>query len=363
LLGDTVIIEAPTVPKALQERGITPQLLTQKLQARLQEIQDVAKVRRESKIPTPAQEPMTVQSAGIHFSLSSLVLAIERILGLESRRRLTMNFVCETDDCALGDFSLHVIALGDRVVAADAVRFPSEDFGSAAEVMVSATEVAANHLLGTYDPYVIGIYNVRQRKIDEARVIANRVISQESENEIWGHNLRGIVELESGNLLVAERYFRRALEIDSEFIEAIVNTGVVHFRLNNFDKAKRYYLQALSLDRELAVVHSNLGKTLYITCEWAAATAAFEQTLAIDRGDPTDYWALESLKLLRSGGPEALKELYDRVSGADPDRAIAVPMINTFVKIASDCSGPLEKLWRKVPPANSDLWAAHTDHP
>lgn len=371
MAGDAIILEAPSVPKALQDRGITPQLMIQKVQARVQHIRDVAQT---SKLPetikgptlsTPAQEPLTIQAAGVHLSLNSVVLAIERLAGLENRRQVMMSFVCETVECQPGDFSFHVVGLGDRVVASGPVRFDPGSAGKNGDVLDIAADAAANHLLTMFDPYTLGIFNVRQKHTDDARLIANKMLlhEQNSRQKIWAYNLRGIVELEMGKPLTANRYFQRALQIDRGFLPAIVNAGSASLRAQEFNKAKESYYHALRIAPNHPAVHSNLAKVFYLNCSLMDAANALELATSLDPSDSWGYWALEVLKLLRDKDKQNLATLYHEAINAEPDHVISLPDLDILIGVALDCAENAENAWKSTLPDYSTEWALLADHP
>ena len=78
LTEDSVVIEAPSVPQAVQDRGITPELLTRMLQARIQQIHAAA-AQREPPLPqAPVAEPEVARTAK---TLQDLINAIFADLG------------------------------------------------------------------------------------------------------------------------------------------------------------------------------------------------------------------------------------------------------------------------------------------
>lgn len=223
LMDETITIEAPSVPAALQERGLTPEFLTQRLQARIQEIQDVAATSKTPEQASAAQEPLVIEAAGLHVSLNSLAHMVQRLLGIENRRRLTVSVVCKTADCGDEALSLHIVALSQHAVVAESAPLRAAN-------LHPAVDAASKHLLRNFDPLTLATYHFRKRDLESARLIVDQMLSERHESDVWLHNLRGLVEMRAGNFSLAETSFTMALEIDGQFVPTLVNWGNLYVR-------------------------------------------------------------------------------------------------------------------------------------
>lgn len=271
----TIIIEAPTVPQDLLERGVTPELLTRLVQARVQEIREEARSNKTPEIASPEQEPLTIEAAGVSFSLNTLAHTVERVLGLQSARQLKLAILCTGSSCGDGPVTLRVVALaGDRAVG-DVVSFDLAQLDA-------GIDVAAVHLLKNFDPHLLGTFYARQGRYTEAEAIARSMILQRDAQEVWAHNLLGTIAIRKADLAVASAHFDQALQIDAGFAPALVNLGIVEVQQDRLDEGIAFYKRAIEVDPDNAIAYVNLGRALLRRCDWEGAGGAFEQAIAAD---------------------------------------------------------------------------------
>ena len=77
----------------------------------------------------------------------------------------------------------------------------------------------------------------------------------------WVHFNRGLALARAGRLLDARDSYDRALEIDHEFSEALVNRALVELELNQLERARDDLIHAIKLGRDDLVVLAALGET------------------------------------------------------------------------------------------------------
>ena len=416
LTDETIVIEVPAVPQAVQDRGITPELLTQMLQARVQEIHAAARSRgfldtedlvpglpneaagktlqdvidsinrshdvpilsdpvsgpydpksiptdriiaqltpdtgeesdadrmfaatqdmiaatqdsivfvlepftnppeitKTAAIASPAQDPLVIETAGLHLSIDSLAHGARQLFGLGARRRLTVSVVCKTADCGDDALAFHVYASADRVVAAGPANLDIGQLGQ-------AIDAAALHLLDSFDPQVLASHHFRVGNREEARILAERMIDGGHEQQAWAYNLLGLIEMQAKRWDLAQEPLNKALNIDEEYVPALVNLGIVKLRKGEFEQAKASYEHALKADPGNAVAYTNLGNLLVRLCEWEAAAQAYEQALETDPPSPSARISLDLMKKIPvinaaiSNGPGVSDETDTRSNSA-----------------------------------------------
>jgi tetratricopeptide (TPR) repeat protein len=76
--------------------------------------------------------------------------------------------------------------------------------------------------------------------------------------------------------------YERALLVDPQKVEALINCGTLHYEGGNLEKASEYYRRALSLDEENAQAHFNLGSVLEETGEVEESRKHLRQAVLLE---------------------------------------------------------------------------------
>jgi len=313
LVEKTIVIEAPLVPKALQEQGVTPVLLTQMLQARVEQVYAAAQSRKPTSGVGPENAPPKIETIGLNLSLNTLVHMAERVLGVEEKRRFSMSLVCTDKDCAKERIRLHLVALTEEGVEAQNVPFRLNELSK-------TIEEAADYLVLTFEPYISSAYHYRRalaeqgterdRQVTEAETIASRMILEGHENAEWAYNLLAQIELfrgttpsaVTGRVLMdvnsldrANWYYAQALREDPHFVPALVNWGSLFFRTGHVREGHSMYFRAMQETPNDSMLHSNLGIHMFNNCQWSQAREEFDRAKQLE---PRNHFAYRGLALL-----------------------------------------------------------------
>ena len=105
----------------------------------------------------------------------------------------------------------------------------------------------------------------------------------------------GRQHFERGHYALAERYFREAVERDSQDLDSWIGLGASYDHLKRFDLADRAYRQALQLGGPRVPLLNNLGYSYMLRGEFSKARATFERALKLD---PTNVIVLNNIRLL-----------------------------------------------------------------
>jgi tetratricopeptide (TPR) repeat protein len=99
------------------------------------------------------------------------------------------------------------------------------------------------------------VLNFETRELDErVRVMSGRTADD------W---LAVALEHEAdGNKPEAIDAYERALLVDSQRVDALINCGTLHYEGGNLERASEYFRRAVALDEENALAHFNLGSVL-----------------------------------------------------------------------------------------------------
>jgi tetratricopeptide (TPR) repeat protein len=76
--------------------------------------------------------------------------------------------------------------------------------------------------------------------------------------------------------------YERALLIDPQRIDALINCGTLYYESGNLERASEYFLRALALDEESALAHFNLGSVLEEIGEMEEARRHLRQAVRLE---------------------------------------------------------------------------------
>jgi Tfp pilus assembly protein PilF len=170
-------------------------------------------------------------------------------------------------------------------------------------------------------------------------------------------NNKGVSELSGGHVELAEKYFRKALEIDSDTAPVWINLGTACAKTGKFGEAETSYRKALRLDRNsmaamnnLAEIyqltgrtresvkllekvrkfreknpyyHFNLGFEAYEQSDYTAALVHFRRAIKLKSTEPNFYFAVARvyMKTGRIDQAEAEMRLAEKYA-SDPDKKL-----------------------------------------
>ena len=168
---------------------------------------------------------------------------------------------------ALGQAEL---AAADRRRAAERVPTTCHDLTLAATTLFSAGDLAAaeealrralkQENTSFWAWYVLGHCHFGQKRYLEAAGDF-AVCAAREPKFAWAHFNRGLALARAGRLVGAQDSYDRALEIDQEFTEALVNRALVELELNALERARIDLTAAIKLGRNDLVVFAALGET------------------------------------------------------------------------------------------------------
>ena len=114
-----------------------------------------------------------------------------------------------------------------------------------------------------------------------------------------------------GRATEAESFYRRALQLEPDFITAWMNLGLVHFELGNYEAAEEFEREALRLDPEQADAHNHLGMIHYKRGRIAEAENCFRNALRLNPAHPHATLNLGSIRQVLDH-PEEAEGLFRR---------------------------------------------------
>lgn len=178
---------------------------------------------------------------------------------------------------------------------------------------------------------------------------------------------KGADELGKGNLDLADRFLKIAIEIDPTAIPALINLGVVQAQSDKFDEAANYYNRALKLDKkdmaaltDLANVYEKTGRTAeflllqqkvkkyqdlnpyyhfdlglqsYEQGDYETALSHYEKAIRLKSADPSFYLAEAHLYEKTGQKEKAIAKMRQAAKKAtDPDKKLLYAQKLEFLK-------------------------------
>jgi tetratricopeptide (TPR) repeat protein len=124
------------------------------------------------------------------------------------------------------------------------------------------------------------ILMARKEYVDAIRAYDEILKSEPTNAQIL--NKVGIAYQELTDLGRAERYFKKSMHEDKNFVSAVNNVGTVEYERKHYGKAIGYYKKALELHGEMGTVYVNLGYAYLEDKKYPEAMTAFGNALKID---------------------------------------------------------------------------------
>jgi tetratricopeptide (TPR) repeat protein len=158
------------------------------------------------------------------------------------------------------------------------------------------------------------VLNFETRELDErVRVMAGRNADE------W---LAMALEYEAEGKTRAQAIdaYDRALCVDPQRPEVLINCGTLYYEDGNLEKASEYFRRALQLDAENALAHFNLGSVLEEVGEVEAARQHLRQAVRLDPNYPDAHYNLAFVCEKLGADAEARQhwQAYVRLDPAGP---------------------------------------------
>jgi tetratricopeptide (TPR) repeat protein len=144
--------------------------------------------------------------------------------------------------------------------------------------------------------------------------------------------LKAYLDKQQGRLAAAETGFRRALELEPDFLPALLRLAQTHLELGELPAAQAGFEQSLELEPKAAVAYDGLGKVAMARGDGAAAVRAFEEALALEpRANALHYSLAQAYRDLGDEG-QAAAHLAQR---GDVTPRLPDPLLNPLASIAA----------------------------
>ena len=150
-----------------------------------------------------------------------------------------------------------------------------------------------------------------------------------------------------GKLVEALAALRRALEIDSDLVDALNNIGIVHRRLGHAADAADAFHRALALNPDLPSAQVNLGALLYDAGKLDESAQSYRRAIAIDPNLAEAHNGLGAA-LLDQGALDDAAAAFERALAIDPGHAVALSNLGSVKRQRGDDAGAADCYRRAI---------------
>lgn len=131
--------------------------------------------------------------------------------------------------------------------------------------------------------YFLSLIASRESRFGEAREHLDGAITLQPANPAFICQAGHIARLQDDHA-TAIRYYRKALEIDQDNLEALINLGISLRRTGALDDAVQIYEQAMAINDSIPELHNNLGSVLLLKNRFQDALEHFQQAVKLNPG-------------------------------------------------------------------------------
>ena len=152
---------------------------------------------------------------------------------------------------------------------------------------------------------------------ESARVDLVNLVSQVPRSAEAHHRLGRVLQLQ-GRLEEAAAAYHRALELDREYVGALIGLGQIEAQLGQADSALQRFELAIEIDPNQSEAHFSQGRVFEAVGRFDDALSAYFRALELDTGSVAIGLRVATLQLARHQTEQALARL-DQILESSPD--------------------------------------------
>jgi tetratricopeptide (TPR) repeat protein len=139
------------------------------------------------------------------------------------------------------------------------------------------------------------IFSEETRSTDDTTIITREMASPTENRDAMDAYNQGTLLLRQNRFEEAEKYLLRAIELDSEFVDAMDHLGLVYRNLRKYDDAERMYLMSIEINPDNIVPYINLAMVYRFQGRLEDARQIYLRAQKIDENDPEPYYGIGAL--------------------------------------------------------------------
>ncbi len=350
-LRNPVLIEPISVPKALLQRGLSPEVMASRLWDGLRDANALARTSKASVDAIPDSQRVQFSVPEVGLSMDSIVRQVRQFFNVY-QTRIAGEFICADASCAPEGMRLRLRVLRGTSEVIDLPPVGNQD--TRAYFTAAATEI-----LQRLDPFV-AIAAVSAAEPVRAVTLARRLIRQRHPDAKWAHLLIGNIRSESGDDRAAWPEYQAAITLDPKFSIARANLAGALRRLGDPAAARQIYDELAAEQPQNAKPYEGYAELAAASGDSDAAIALFEKAAALDPTSPHYFSRIGMLEQER-GNIDAARRWFAQALALDPSYILATTALLQDYLSRGDFAGALPMLRAASQHAPGDT-IAHTTY-
>ena len=352
LFRKEVVIEPLAVPKPLTDLGFSSEVAATRLMDAIRALQSETTTSKQHLGARPEADTADVVVPGVGISLKSAVRYLRAVLSLPETR-VSGEFVCAETGCPSDSLILR-LRVTDRKT--QVVTLPTLN----SDGLDSYFDSAARAILLRTDPYVVAKH-IYLDEPDTAHAIALRVIREKPEERKWALNLIGLIHAERGDMKAAIGSYTEAIEIEDDFVPALVNWGNALRDIGRRDRAVEMYQAAIKAKPEDPHAHANWAFLSLSQGEIDDAIDRYRRAIEHDPDQAALYVNL-GIALKHAGTLREADDAFRIAASLDGATAAAYEEWGASLLLQANAAGEPAKKLAKLADSAEKLDAAITAH-
>lgn len=352
LWKNQVVIEPISVPPALVEMGVTPEVAANRVWDGLKDFAAAADTAKQTFVAVPQGRALDFSIPQSGLSLDAVLSQLRQFLNL-FETRISGEFVCQSPACTPADMRLRL-----RVLRGSATIIDLPEIGATASR--DYFRLAAENIFAELDPFV-SIAALSRTAPDRAVVLARQMVRRRDPEAHWAYNLIGEIELNRGNHAEALAAFEAAHQLAPRMVEADVNRALALAHLGRFDEATAVLQQATRSGSGRLEVTKARASVAYMRGDRAAAVGYFVEAAGLEPAEPRHLVLAgrTELELGRRDAGEA--HLHDALAVAPGDTEALEALGNLYYGKYGDrpdyaAAATMYRNWAQFAPQDANAW-------
>lgn len=348
---DQVIIEPIAVPESLAARGLTANVVANRLWDGLQDVKRASRTSKETVASLPDSRRVEFSFPDSGFSIESLVFHTRKLFN-SYETRIAGEIACGDNDCTPAGLQLRLRVIRDTVEVVDLP--PMGDMPERQYFVDAAASV-----LAILDPFV-ALAATSETQPVKATTLARRLIRSHHKDAKWAHNLIGLIRLNEGDTAAAIEEYRAALALDPDFLPARINLGNALFASGDTEGARQEYQTIRDLDPRNVAAAQGFAELALAAGDRPAAVRHYLDAADWDPVDPRYLTSAGRIEIA-AGNTDAGTNLLRRALELDPGYLPAFAELAAMQLVNEDYTGA-ERIYRDAAdyaPDNAEAQGAH----
>jgi tetratricopeptide (TPR) repeat protein len=294
LRRDVLILDPFSVPKRLEERGLTGEVIAHRVRDALLQMQAETKTSMKKSNLSAARDEGAMpdmEISGTKMGVKTVADLLRSLLGKNLKHASgDIVFSISQDNTQAGDAGDAVVTLyvttGRERSPAVRVLAPDDDI----PLLIQRTAVA---VLEQVNPYVAGCFHLEHRSYEKTLEAVQCVLrdgSSSRRHRSAAHNLWGIVLHDLKRYNEAIEQYRKGVEVDPKYAAAYINWGGALSALKKHGEAIKLYRKAVEIDPKDATAYNNRGGALQELKKHDEAIEQYRKAVKIDPKHANAYY-------------------------------------------------------------------------